>query len=215
MARLKWWTRALRHTSIAFMEKDQRRGYHGCIGDEYRYNTYHIPDFYRHYPIPSSVWMITTSVDLLWRFNTLNSTLDQPLRERNVTLRVLKEHLRVAQEKMKKSADNGACGVFRWEIWYFWRLTRHCGNRGTKNCLLNFLGHIGCWKELDQWHINRNYLHQLLYIQHFMSHSWRESWKHLEVQQMVPCRKLMSGWPNRRRFMDTGKIYDGSVGSTD
>lgn len=37
--------------------------------------------------------------------STINSTLDHQLRERDVALWVLKEHLRVAQEKMKKSVD--------------------------------------------------------------------------------------------------------------
>ena len=36
---------------------------------------------------------------------TPNSTLDQQLKERDVTLRALEDHLCVAQEKMKKYAD--------------------------------------------------------------------------------------------------------------
>lgn len=37
--------------------------------------------------------------------NTPNSTLDQQLKERDVALGFLKEHLRNAQERMKKFAD--------------------------------------------------------------------------------------------------------------
>ncbi|KAA0062047.1 Retrotransposable element Tf2 [Cucumis melo var. makuwa] len=36
---------------------------------------------------------------------TLNSTLDQQLKDRDIALGTLKEHLRIAQEKMKKHAD--------------------------------------------------------------------------------------------------------------
>ena len=36
---------------------------------------------------------------------TPNSTLDQQLKERDVVLGVLKEHLKLAQERMKKQAD--------------------------------------------------------------------------------------------------------------
>ena len=37
--------------------------------------------------------------------DTPNSTLDRQLKERDVALGALKEHLRVAQERMKKYAD--------------------------------------------------------------------------------------------------------------
>ncbi|KAA0047237.1 Retrotransposable element Tf2 [Cucumis melo var. makuwa] len=37
---------------------------------------------------------------------TPNSTLDQPLKDRDITLGALKEHLTLAQERMKKHADN-------------------------------------------------------------------------------------------------------------
>ncbi|KAA0040607.1 Transposon Ty3-G Gag-Pol polyprotein [Cucumis melo var. makuwa] len=37
--------------------------------------------------------------------DTPNSTLDEQLKERDITLRILKEHLKIAQEKLKKYAD--------------------------------------------------------------------------------------------------------------
>ena len=36
---------------------------------------------------------------------TINSTLDQQLKDRDIALVALKEHLRAAQERMKKYAD--------------------------------------------------------------------------------------------------------------
>lgn len=42
---------------------------------------------------------------------TTNSTLDQQLKERDAALRVLNEHLRIAQGKMKKAADQK-----RWDV---------------------------------------------------------------------------------------------------
>ena len=59
--------------------------------------------------------------------STVNSTLDQQLKERDVTLWTLKEHLRVAQEKMKKSADRKRRDVeFQGGEWVFLKICPYC-----------------------------------------------------------------------------------------
>ncbi|XP_038885969.1 uncharacterized protein LOC120076272 [Benincasa hispida] len=58
---------------------------------------------------------------------TTNATLGQQMRDRDAELRVLKEHLRVAQEKMKKFADNKRRD-FRFQVddWVWLKLRPYC-----------------------------------------------------------------------------------------
>lgn len=43
--------------------------------------------------------------NILWRLRYSNSMLDEQLKERDIVLGVLKKHLRVVHDKMKKYAD--------------------------------------------------------------------------------------------------------------
>lgn len=54
---------------------------------------------------------------------TSNSLLDQTLQECDVALQTLKEHLRIAQDSMKKFADRKPCEV-EWAVgdWVFWKI---------------------------------------------------------------------------------------------
>lgn len=56
--------------------------------------------------ISSYAWKITTPLIYYGDRETPNSTLDERLKERDIALGALKDHLRVAQEKTKKYADH-------------------------------------------------------------------------------------------------------------
>lgn len=111
---------------------------------------HHLPQFDLNHPLPGCLWQTTPTLDSIWDMEKPNSTLDQQLKERDVILGALKEHLKLAQERMKKQADLKRKDEFQEGDYVFLKIRpyRQVSLRNEiKSCHQSTSGHTIYWKD--------------------------------------------------------------------